>query len=219
MYLQVPADQHNMPVVSHTETYALVPLHHRLSSLAPFCPSSASNCSVPPAARSLSSLRQPVPPTLQHKLQMLSHKHLLYVPFHPQRSCLFLPLPEWQLFPPGTSYPKLSSCPKPFHRGNNLLAKVVLFPPTTSGWLLLKWMNRDRTLKWAFRCLGGSAGDQTVPAEHVWVVGGRLQEACCAVIIPIPKVMVNQNPKTRLCCYMLAIAPMRIMHNMCVHMH
>lgn len=62
-------------------------------------------------------------------------------------------------------------------------------------------------------------GDQTVPAEQVWVMEGRPQEVFCALIIPILEVTVTQKTKTSLCCYMLDIGAMCSMCDMCVHIH
>lgn len=36
-------------------------------------------------------------------------------------------------------------------------------------------------------------GDQTVPAEQVWVMEGRPQEVFCALITPILEVTVTQK--------------------------
>lgn len=154
---QTPADQHNTPVLSHIETYAAVPLHHRLSSLSHLCPSTCG--SVLPQAtapfllqqsQSLSSLRQAVPPTLQHKLQVLFHKHVPDMPFP------FLPLPDWQLFPLGAAMPGQAAAPNPSIEQTAFLLLKCCFPPTPSWWLFHKWMSRDWAFKWAFKCLGGS---------------------------------------------------------------
>lgn len=187
---QTAANQHNTPVLSRIETDAPVPLHHRLSSLSCLCPSSASNCSVPPAAVTSPQLLETTStmhPSAQAAGPVSSTCAICALP---PAEKLPNSLPEWQLSP-WEQLPQVRQLP--------------------SGWNL--------TYKWASKGLGASWWSNSPCRTSLGDGGQATGGFLCSNYTHSWSYSYSKKTKTRLCCYMLDIGAMCSMCDMCVHTH